>query len=129
MTAASPTDAPPMATAYVYGVVAADSIPTLDVDGVAAAPVRTVASGDLAALVSVLPAGQLRVRRRDLMSHLRVLQQAVAASTIVPCAFGMLMSSEAAVIEELLVPRYHELLGLLRRLDGFAQMNVRVSYD
>jgi hypothetical protein len=123
------TEAPPTTSAYVYGVVAADAIPTLDVEGVAAAPVRAVASGDLAALVSLLPPGQLRVRRRDLMSHLRVLEEAFAASTIVPCAFGMLMASEQAVIEELLVSRHDELLGLLRRLDGFAQLNVRVSYD
>jgi hypothetical protein len=123
------TEAPPTAAAYVYGVVAADSIPPLAVDGVAAAPVRAVTSGALAALVSVLPPGQLRVRRRDLMSHLRVLEEAFAASTIVPCAFGMLMSSEQAVIEELLVTRHDELLGLLRRLDGYAQLNVRVSYD
>ena len=26
-------------------------------------------------------------------------------------------------------PRHDELLGLLRRLDGYAQLNVRVSYD
>ncbi len=123
------TEAPPTAAAYVYGVVASDSIPRLDADGVAGAPVRGVTSGELAALVSVLPPGQLRVRRRDLMSHLRVLEEAFAASTIVPCAFGMLMSSEQAVIEELLAPRHEELLGLLRRLDGYAQFNVRVSYD
>ena len=123
------TEAPPMTSAYVYGVVGAGSIPKLDVRGVAAAPVRAVAKGDLAALVSTLPPGQLRVRRRDLMGHLRVLEEAFAAATIVPCAFGMLMSSEQAVIEELLVSRRDELLGLLRRLEGFAQLNVRVSYD
>jgi hypothetical protein len=123
------TEAPPTAAAYVYGVVGADSIPPLVVEGVAAAPVRAVTSRDLAALVSLLPPGQLRVRRRDLMSHLRVLEAAFAESTIVPCAFGMLMSSEQAVIDELLVTRHDELLGLLRRLDGFAQLNVRVSYD
>ena len=129
MTAASPTDAPPTEAAYVYGVVAADSIPKLDVDGVAAAPVRAVTSGDLAALVSALPAGQLRVRRRDLLSHLRVLEEAHAAGTIIPCAFGMLLPSEEAVRAEFLEPRRDELHALLRRLDGLVQLNVRVSYD
>lgn len=128
MSAASPTDAP-TAAAYVYGVVAADAIPSLDLDGVTGAPVRAVTSGDLAALVSDLPAGQLRVRRRDLLSHLRVLEDAFAAGTIVPCAFGMMLSSEAAVLGEFLEPRREELRALLQRLDGFGQLNVRVVYD
>jgi hypothetical protein len=129
MTAPSSTDAPPTAAAYVYGVVAASSVPSVDLDGVADAPVRAVASGEVAALVSSLPPGQLRVRRRDLMSHLRVLEEAFAESTVVPCAFGMLLASEDAVRHEFLEPRREELLDLLRRLDGFVQLNVRVSYD
>ena len=83
----------------------------------------------LAALVSALPPGELRIRRRDLLSHLRVLEDAFAEATIVPCAFGMVLSSEEAVVDEFLEPRREELLGLLQRLDGYAQLNVRVAYD
>ena len=129
MTAAFPIDAPPTAPAYVYGVVAADALSRLELEGVAGAPVRTVASGKLAALVSTLPTGKLRVRRRDLVSHLRVLEEAFAESTVVPCAFGMTVQSEQAVVDEFLEPRQDELLDLLHRLDGFVQLNVRVSYD
>jgi len=123
------TEAPPTAAAYVYGVVAGDAIPELALDGVADAPVRAVRASDLAALVSVLPPGQLRVRRRDLLGHLHVIEQAFAASTIVPCAFGMVLASEDAVRSELLERRHDELVALLRRLDGLGQLNVRVTYD
>jgi len=123
------TEAPPTAAAFIYGVVAANSIPKLDLDGVAGARVRAVTSGELAALVSALPEQQFRVRRRDLLSHLRVLEEAFAGTTVVPAAFGMVLASDDAVVREFLEPRRADLLALLRRLDGFGQLNVRVSYD
>ena len=123
------TEAPPIASAYVYGVVRADSIPSLEVEGVADAPVRTVVHGDLAALVSALPDGEFRIRRRDLLGHLGVLEKAFAGSTIVPCAFGMVLSSDQAVVDEFLEPRGDELREVLQRLDGFGQLNVRAAYD
>lgn len=123
------TEAPPTAAAFVYGVVAANSIPELELDGVAGARVRAVTSGELAALVSALREQQFRVRRRDLLSHLRVLEEAFAATTVVPAAFGMVLASDDAVVREFLEPRRDDLLALLRRLDGFGQLNVRVSYE
>jgi len=126
---ASPTEAPPTAAVYVYGVVAAGAIPPIEREGVADAPVRAVVEGGLAALVSALPPGELRIRRRDLTNHLRVLEDAFAEGTVVPCAFGMVLSSEAAVRNEFLEPRRDELVELLRRLEGHAQLNVRVAYD
>jgi hypothetical protein len=126
---ASSTEAPPTAAAYVYGVVAADAIPPIERQGVADAPVRAVAHGSVAALVSALPPGELRIRRRDLTSHLRVLEDAFAEGTVVPCAFGMVLSSEDAVRREFLEPRRDDLVALLRRLEGHAQLNVRVAYD
>jgi hypothetical protein len=126
---ASSTEAPPTAAAYVYGVVAAHAIPPIERRGVADGAVHAVAHGGVAALVSALPPGELRIRRRDLTSHLRVLEDAFAEGTVVPCAFGMVLASEDAVRHELLEPRRDDLLALLERLDGHAQLNVRVAYD
>jgi hypothetical protein len=125
---ASPTEAPPTAAVYVYGVVATDAIPPIERQGVADAPVRALADGAVAALVSSLPPGELRIRRRDLLSHLRVLEDAFAETTVVPCAFGMVLSSEDAVRSEFLEPRRDDLLALLQRLQGHEQLNVRVMY-
>jgi len=83
----------------------------------------------LGALASELTEERLRVRRRDLMSHLRVLETAFADATIVPCAFGMVLRSREAVKTDLLSARRPELVALLERLDGRVQLNVTAAYD
>ena len=126
---ASSIEAPPTAAAYIYGVVRADQAPRIAAEGVSGTRVHVVAEGDVAALVSNLPHGELRVRRRDLLSHLQVLEETFASATVVPCAFGMVLPSEEAVRSEFLGARRDELLALLQRLDGHCQLNVRVAYD
>jgi hypothetical protein len=128
-TAASSTDAPTTEAAYVYGVVARGTVTGLGHQGVAGASVGTVEQGELAALVSLIKSDRLRVRRRDLVNHLRVLEEAFEVATIVPCAFGTVLPSEDAVRRNLLDARRDELIDALRRLEGFVQLNVRVLYD
>ena len=99
------------------------------VDGVSGRPVATIESNGLAAVVSELAERRLRVRRRDLLGHLRVLESVFDDTTIVPCAFGMVLPSREAVASDFLAARRNELLGLLERLDGRAQLNVTASYD
>jgi hypothetical protein len=83
----------------------------------------------LAAIVSRLPERRMRVRRRDLMRHLRTLEAAFESGTVVPCSFGTVLQSETAVESELLVSRREELMRLLNRLEGRVQMNVKAVYD
>jgi hypothetical protein len=99
------------------------------VDGVADRPVSTLELGGLAAVTSDLADERLRVRRRDLVRHLRVLESVFAEATIVPCAFGTVLQSRQAVEAELLTTRREELLGLLERLEGRVQLNVKAVYD
>ena len=80
-------------------------------------------------MTSELAEERLRVRRRDLHSHLRVLETAFAKTTIVPCAFGMVLPSRESVERDLLAARRAELLVLLERLDGRMQLNVTAAYD
>jgi hypothetical protein len=98
-------------------------------DGVSGRPVATIESDGLAAVVSELAEERLRVRRRDLLGHLRVLEQVFAETTIVPCAFGMVLPSRDAVATDFLTRRRSELLGLLEQLEGRAQLNVTATYD
>jgi gas vesicle protein GvpL/GvpF len=116
------------APVYVYGIVRAGSLDTLAVDGVADKPVATIEGDGVAALTSELTDEPFRVRRRDLHRHLDVLEAAFAETTLVPCAFGMVLQSRDAVVDELLGARREELLGLLERLDGRAQLNVTAAY-
>ena len=83
----------------------------------------------LAALTTMLASSPFRARRRDLRSHLDVLEAAFAATTIVPCAFGTVLPTHTAVQDELLEARGDELLALLEHLDGRAQLNVKVGYE
>ena len=107
----------------------AGAIDASRVDGVSGRPVATIESNGLAAVVSELAEPRLRVRRRDLLGHLRVLESVFDDTTIVPCAFGMVLPSREAVASDFLAARRNELLGLLERLDGRAQLNVTARYD
>jgi gas vesicle protein GvpL/GvpF len=127
------TDAsPPAGSAapiYVYGIVRAGSIGALSVDGVANRPVATIEGDGVAALASELTDERLRVRRRDLTQHLRVLEAAFAETTVVPCPFGTAVQSRTTVEHDLLSARRDELLALLDRLEGRVQLNIRAAYD
>lgn len=117
------------APVYVYGIVPGGAIDTLAVNGVSDRPVSTIEGDGVAALTSELTEERLRVRRRDLHRHLGVLEAAFAETTLVPCAFGMVLQSREAVESDLLGTRRAELLALLKRLDGRAQLNVTAAYN
>ena len=117
------------AAVYVYGVVRAGTTDARGTVGVADRPAGTIESDGLAAVVSKLTEDRLRVRRRDLLGHLRVLERVFDETTIVPCAFGMVLPSAEAVASDFLATRRNELLGLLERLEGRAQLNVSAAYD
>jgi len=106
---------------YLYGVVPADAIGGLDVPGVQDAEVRTIALGDLAALVSTiaplrlhqLPADQVL---RCLAQHQRVLEQALADGPVIPFKFGTCADHEDQVADILEAAQSE----LRRSLDAYA---------
>ena len=121
---ATVTEAP----AYVYGVTWADGAPG-GFEGVADAAVRVLEHGELAALVSDLPSADIRARRRDLLRHAEVLQQAFERRAVLPLGFGTVFASGGDVVADLLDPRYEELVELLHRLDGLVELTLRAFYD
>jgi hypothetical protein len=113
---------------YVYGI-AHDDV-DLDVGaGVSGGDVRTVEHDGLAALVSDVPPGTVRAKRRDLLAHSDVLQAAFAGGTVLPLRFGTVFDDDAAVVDELLAARHDELVGLLRSLDGLAELTVKADFS
>lgn len=116
------------AAAYVYGITWADG-PLSTVSGVNDLSVQVLEHGELAALVSELPSADIRARRRDLLRHAEVLQEAFGSSAVLPLGFGTVFASEEDVVEELLEPRYEELVALLQSLDGLVELTVRALYD
>jgi hypothetical protein len=115
------------APAYVYGITWADT--PSGGEGVADAAVKTVEHGELAAIVSPLESADIRARRRDLLRHADVLQQAFEHAVVVPLGFGTVFASNDDVVSDLLEPRYEELVELLHQLDGLVELTVRALYD
>lgn len=113
---------------YVYGVVRADKLPAVSADGVGGSAVELLERDGLAAIVSRLP-DDFRVKRRDLNRHLQVLEDAFGETTVVPCAFGTVLASEADVETTLLSERRLELQSALTLLEGAVQLNVKAAYE
>jgi hypothetical protein len=117
---------------YVYGVTRRGAAPPSgDVTGLSDqhAPVRTIEGGELAALVSDVPAQWHAASRQDVAAHDRVLSELMHDGTVVPMRFGIVLASDAAVRERLLQRHGAELSGLVERLDGCEQMSVKAYYE
>lgn len=88
------------------------------------APVQFVHERDLVAAVRLLPAGK-RSTPQLMLEHGAVLATAWRSATVLPLRFGTNFRTEAAV-GHLLAARGAELAAALERLDGKAEMCVRV---
>jgi len=112
---------------YAYAVVRGDASPP-GRRGVLDAPVAAVRDGGVAVLVSRLSSDHVRAKRRDLLAHSDVLQEAHGNGVVLPFRFGMLFDSEDELRERLIGPRRDELLSLLERFEGVAEMRLRARY-
>lgn len=111
---------------YVYGIAA--RAPDLSRSGVAGAEVLAIEHGGLAAIVSPIATSQLRAKRRDILAHQEVLQEAFTDTNLVPLRFGTVFESGEAVIDELLGPRHDALVRMLKRFEGRVELSVRAYY-
>jgi len=113
---------------HVYGVVSAAAPLPGVLRGRREAPVRLVAHGDLAAVVSEVDA-DARIRRDDLLAHARVLESLIEGATVLPMRFGMIVESDEEVARNILEPGESGLTDLLHSFDGFVQLTVKAHYD
>jgi hypothetical protein len=113
---------------YVYGVTWADAAAAHGRrSGVAGGCVELVEHGELAAIVSPIR-GVPRAKRRDLLVHSEVLQDAYAHGTVLPLRFGTVFRDRASVDDELLASRYEELVALLQSFEGLGELRLRGTY-
>lgn len=117
-------------TTYIYGI-AATTHPALPEGmggiGDPAHKVRTVRHGELAALVSDSPE-DLRPKRRDLLAHQSVLDEAGAGGPVLPMRFGSIAQDDDAVVA-VLAERAEHYAERLRALEGKAEYNVKAAHD
>ncbi|MFH8701350.1 GvpL/GvpF family gas vesicle protein [Streptomyces chartreusis] len=115
---------------YVYGIIHASrtSLPQ-DMDGIGESPrpVRVLRQGEVAAIVSDAP-DQLRPKRRDLLAHQRVLDEAGAGGVVLPMRFGS-VSEDDNTVTSVLAERTEHFLERLRVLEGAAEYNVKANHD
>jgi Gas vesicle synthesis protein GvpL/GvpF len=112
---------------YVYGVVPSAAHPPQGLAGIEDKPVRHVARGDVAAIVSDIAGGPLG-RGRDIRAHWRVLDDAVERATVLPLRFGTVMGSDDEVRDEFLAPNEAHLAAQLAELEGKVQLSVKGFY-
>jgi Gas vesicle synthesis protein GvpL/GvpF len=111
---------------YVYGLTWSGhgGVP---VSGIGDTEVELVEHGELAAIVSTVGDGPLRAKRRDLLRHSDVLQQAFAHATVLPLRFGTVLSADD-VVDDLLGGRCEELVALLRHFEGRSELRLRATF-
>jgi hypothetical protein len=122
---------PAQAGVYVYGIFPGDIEVAGEQSGVGEPPglLRLVRGGDLAALVSDVDVSRLLGTPADLRIHQEILDRSAAALPVLPMRFGAVMTSDEAVIDELLEPHREEFAAVLDGLEGYAQYVVKGRYD
>lgn len=116
------------AAKYVYGVIAADGDAPSRV-GIGGAALGVIRSGETTALVSDIDADDLVLGREAVTAHARVLEAAVAADTVLPMRFGVIMADEHAVRTDLLEAHGRELRTQLEDLAGKVELKLRATYQ
>jgi hypothetical protein len=102
---------------YVYGVTWASARLPGDLD--------VVEHEELAAVTMPVDERRLRAKRRDLLRHAEVVQRVFERASVLPLQFGVVVDD---VVDDLLEPRYDELVRLLRGLEGLAEVSIRAVY-
>ncbi len=118
------------ALTYVYGIFPGDIKVDPDLVGVGDPPgkVRVVSCGDIAALVSDVPAGSSLGSPKDLATHKDLLDASAAVVPALPMRFGAVLPGDQAVTDELLSANHDIFTAALKELDGQVQYVVRARY-
>ena len=114
---------------YVYGVVRANRGAKSKGKGIGGRPLRVVAATGLGALTSDVPEGELEAGREELLTHSRVLEEALERGVVLPMRFGVIMPDEDRVRTDLLDAHREILETQLDEMSGKVEMNVKAIYD
>jgi Gas vesicle synthesis protein GvpL/GvpF len=123
---ATPTDT--ATGCYVYGIVPGDVEITEDARGIKNGEIKLVRGDGLAALVSEVDISGPLGTPQDLQAHEEILDSTAAAAPVLPLRFGAVLTSEDAVVQELLGPHRDEFAQALDELEGRVQYVVKGRY-
>jgi hypothetical protein len=114
---------------YVYGVIRAGVTPSADSETIGGGALGVVDHDGVAALISHVPDEELEAGREELLTHSRVLEDALGGGAVLPMQFGVVMPSDEVVRSELLERHREELLHQLDQMEGKVELNVKGIYD
>ncbi|WP_043501762.1 GvpL/GvpF family gas vesicle protein [Georgenia sp. SUBG003] len=113
---------------YVYGLVLADADVPEGLEGVGGERVHVVGLGDVAALVSELPGGEVVGLPAEVRAHAGVLDTVAAAVPVLPMRFGTAVPDVDAIDEAVPDERLDGYAVHLRNLADVVQFTVRAQY-
>jgi hypothetical protein len=118
-----------MTATYVYGLVGADTRLPDDLTGLGpSGKVSTIVHGDVAAIVSDVPADRPLGTRDDLLAHEAVVDSVAASAAVLPMRFPAVVEEEG-VVEELLAPHHDRFVTALGELEGRVQYTLKGRYE
>jgi len=90
--------------------------------------VHTINFKDLAAVTSDSPEARYDNTRRNMMAHMRVLDEVMADYTVLPIRFDSVAPSPDAVRDQLLKARYRELSSMLDGMEGRIEVGLKAFW-
>jgi len=113
---------------YVYGIIDGDA-QAPGAAGIGGAPLQLIPADGSAALVSEIAGSDVRLGRDEVLTHSRVLEEAMSNGTVLPMRFGVVMEDDAEVRGRLLDEHAAELRRQLELMAGKVELNVRAVYE
>jgi hypothetical protein len=113
---------------YVYGIVESTAA-TPRGRGIGGAPLRLVKGADAAALVSEIGSSQVRLGRKEVLVHSKVLERALKRGPVLPMRFGVVMSDDEDIRSRLLDEHAAELSTQLTEMVGKVEIRIRATYE
>ncbi|HIK08154.1 MAG TPA: GvpL/GvpF family gas vesicle protein [Trichormus sp. M33_DOE_039] len=116
---------------YLYGIFP-DAIPTtIAIKGLDSQPVYSQVIDGLTFLYSEAKQEKYLASRRNLISHEKVLEQAMQEGfcTLLPLRFGLVVKSWDTVITQLIQPYKERLQELFQKLHGTREVSIKIFWD
>lgn len=113
---------------YAVYIDTDDSFSIGTLQGLEGAPVYPIKDGELVAIVSDTMVIKARPDRKSIVSYQAVLHDLTERKTILPMRFGTISKSRSSV-EALLKKNHKAIVSQVEKLEGCAEMGLRVSWD
>lgn len=121
-------ESPNAPVCYVYGVVPACTRLPDGLCGMGSGRVRLVRHGDLAAVISEIPADGAQGTREELLAHDHVVASLSVHTTMLPLRFSTVVMTADTVGREMLEPYYDWFTGVLADLEGRSEFCASGTY-